>query len=527
MDDPLIGAVIRGNFRVLKRIGAGGMGVIYTAEQLSLGRTVVVKMLHKDAATDGRRLQREAQAAAMLKHPNTVDVIEFGETESGALYIAMEYINGSELGELLRDQYPLGPARLVRIVKQICLALDQAHEKHIIHRDLKPENIMLERRKNEPDVVKVVDFGIAKIMDPERRGDRWATMGISGPGTVEYMSPEQIRGETLDGRSDLYALGVILYQLLTNSLPHTGNSAATIAAAHLTQRPRPPRELVPDVHPGLEWTTLRLLAKDRDARPESALEVYEMLDVVEADLLERGDMASVPAASPPAREPTPPRPGMGIATAAAHAWAAELRRTMTNAYSAASLEAGVRQAARAGAEARDDDGRQMRLNAARKALDALLRSLQDRLNRTVSRENRVASLPAWDRRAVGFMASPAFQAYRVWLSSGQGPSIGSIAGWVRERVDAGVPVLSGTTGAALGLAQVSLALLEAAAKTRNVLAHVTDYEQPGGPDLGRAALWLTLGPDDDPRLDIAPASLRALIRLCEDVCGRIAGTTIG
>ncbi len=284
--DPLIGKTLRGNFRITERIGAGAMGAIYKAEQTLLGRTVAVKVLHKHLLTDEnllKRFHREAQAAALLKHPNTIDIIEFGQAESGALYIAMEYIAGQDLADALHRDWPLANERVIRIMKQVCLALDQAHEKGIIHRDLKPENIMLERRKGEPDFVKVLDFGIAKIQDPERKGDRFQTIAGLVCGTPEYMAPEQARGEVLDSRCDLYALGVILYQLLTNTFPFTGDSPIAIVTRHLTDQLTPPAALRPDVHAGLADLAMRLMAKDRNDRPATAMAVHELLDTMPAD----------------------------------------------------------------------------------------------------------------------------------------------------------------------------------------------------------------------------------------------------
>ncbi|MBT9559645.1 MAG: serine/threonine protein kinase, partial [Myxococcales bacterium] len=282
---PLIGKVIRGNYRVMKRIGSGAMGAIYTAEQISLSRIVAVKVLHRHLLTDEnllKRFQREAHAAALLKHPNTIDILEFGQAEDGSLYIAMEFVSGRDLADTLDRDGPLEFPRIVRILKQVCLALDQAHEKGIIHRDLKPENIMLEPRKTEPDFVKVLDFGIAKIQDPERKGDRWQTMAGLVCGTPEYMAPEQARGEVLDARCDLYALGIIIYQLVTQTLPFTGDSPISIVTRHLTDPVEPPSKLRPDVPTALEALCLRLVAKNRDERPRSAMEVYDELTAIEA-----------------------------------------------------------------------------------------------------------------------------------------------------------------------------------------------------------------------------------------------------
>jgi len=196
--DPIIGATIDGKYLVKERIGSGAMGSIYTAEQKALSKVVVLKVLHKHLVREEahvKRFHREARAASRLNHPNCITVLDFGQTADGYSYIAMEYLSGRDLCRILFEDGPLPPRRAVHIVSQVLDALDEAHSKGVIHRDLKPENVMVEKLRSEPDFVKVLDFGIAKIRDFTGRDEssfKTATGMVFG--TPEYMSPEQIRG---------------------------------------------------------------------------------------------------------------------------------------------------------------------------------------------------------------------------------------------------------------------------------------------------------------------------------------------
>ena len=219
--DEYIGRTLARKYQVEALIGEGGMGKVYRARQLALDKVVVLKVLRHTLLGDDRtvaRFKREAKAASRLNHPNSISILDFGQTEDGALFIAMEFVPGQDLHTVLSKDGPLPEPRIVRIVSQVLSALYDAHNAGVIHRDLKPENIMVEQRRNEPDFVKVLDFGIAKIQDAEGDGPALTRTGFVC-GTPEYMSPEQARGATLDHRSDLYAVGVILYQLISGRLP--------------------------------------------------------------------------------------------------------------------------------------------------------------------------------------------------------------------------------------------------------------------------------------------------------------------
>lgn len=280
--DPLIGKVLAGKYKVLERIGSGAMGSIYRAEHTALSKPIVIKVLHRHLVGDEshiKRFHREARAASRLNQPNCISVLDFGQTEDGWLYICMEFVSGKDLCRILFEEKLLDAERTVRIASQVLDALDEAHNQGVIHRDLKPENIMVERLRMNPDFVKVLDFGIAKIRDSDGRGDSSGFKTATGMvfGTPEYMSPEQVRGEDLDGRSDLYSLGIVLYQMLTGELPFTGESVLEIATKHLTEPPVPLQARRPDLPPALCAVVHRLLEKKRERRYATAAEAKAAL----------------------------------------------------------------------------------------------------------------------------------------------------------------------------------------------------------------------------------------------------------
>ncbi len=272
-DDPLIGKTLPGGFLILELIGIGGMGRVYRAEQTTLGRTVAVKIIHPHLVGEENAAARfitEARAASRLNHPNSVGIIDFGKTADGQLYLVMEYLRGRDLARVTYEDGALPFRRIVDVLRQTLAALAEAHGENIIHRDLKPENIIVEPVRTGADFVKVVDFGLAKM-----RVETQAP-GITSPGIVcgtpEYMSPEQARGDPLDARSDLYAVGVIMYQLLTGRLPFEAESPTQVVLAHLTVPPTDPRQVAPDrqIPKPLADLVLRALAKDARDRPQDA-----------------------------------------------------------------------------------------------------------------------------------------------------------------------------------------------------------------------------------------------------------------
>ncbi len=288
-EDQYIGQTISG-FLIQELIGLGAMGRVYKGEQLSLGKTVAIKILHRHLLGDPsleKRFQREARAAAKLQHPNSISIIDFGKGGDGALYIAMEYLDGPNLGQILQDG-PMPWPRAVHILDQVASALDEAHSEGIIHRDLKPENIVLENRRNEDDFVKVLDFGIAKVQESDNR-EGVLTMVGAVCGTPEYMAPEQARGDRdLDVRADVYAMGCILYQMLTGELPFSGDSVLAVVTKQLSEIPTSPRELKPDldIPASLGRLCMKALSKDREDRPASALVFGQDLTALGAALRE-------------------------------------------------------------------------------------------------------------------------------------------------------------------------------------------------------------------------------------------------
>ncbi|MCS6913289.1 MAG: protein kinase [Myxococcota bacterium] len=277
--DPLVGKVLCDRYRLIALIGAGAMGRVYRAQHLRTEGLVAIKILSSQVSADPtsvRRFHREARAASQLRHPNSIRIYDFGETPEGLLYLVMELLSGRTLGQINRMEGPLPPARLARLLGGALLALEEAHRAQVIHRDFKPENIFVERLRSGEEQVKVLDFGIAKIKD---LGDSGITHAGMVCGTPDYMSPEQIRGEELDGRSDVYAAGVVLYEMLTGHRPFAG-SLLEVLSCHLSQAPEPPRKRRPDLQiPAvLERICLTAMSKRREDRYPSAAELARALE---------------------------------------------------------------------------------------------------------------------------------------------------------------------------------------------------------------------------------------------------------
>lgn len=315
--DSYVGREIAGQFRVLEKIGAGGMGAVYKAEQPEMRRFVAVKILHKkylarkDLVT---RFKREARAMSHLSHPNTARVFLYGQLDDGACYFVMEYLEGRNLAQLVRREGPMSPDRAIHVMIQACGALEEAHRAGIVHRDLKPENIFLTRQGGIADFPKLLDFGLAKISEQQMRpGSLILTQEGMVFGTPEFMSPEQARGETLDGRSDIYSLGVIMYELLTGKLPFDAKQPMEYIQKHIKEMPIPLADRAPDrVFPeGLEAVLGRALAKRAADRFATAAELAGGLQSVADGEIPVGPMRAVPKApsSPPpaAADPSPHR----------------------------------------------------------------------------------------------------------------------------------------------------------------------------------------------------------------------------
>ncbi len=283
--DPLIGRTIAGRFRILSKLGEGGMGAVYKAEQLKVKRLCAIKILSASFASDPdalARFNREAQMSSAFSHPHAVTIYDFGD-DDGLHYLAMEFVEGETLSSALRREGPLPLARTLAIARQACAALDAAHRMNIVHRDLKPDNIMLARR-DDGDWVKILDFGIAKIAgDAPQRGQDLTQAGLV-VGTPIYMSPEQLAGERLDARSDVYSLAIIIYQMLTGRLPFAGDNMQAVMVKRLTEDPLPiwkanPKAAVP---PGVEAALMRALNRHRDQRTPTVRDFIGELEAGQA-----------------------------------------------------------------------------------------------------------------------------------------------------------------------------------------------------------------------------------------------------
>jgi serine/threonine-protein kinase len=265
----LIGCVIDRKYRLDVRIGFGGMGEVYRASRLLIGDQVAIKILHATHVSDpqaGERFRREAQAAARLKHPNAVSIYDFGVTDDGLVYLVMELVEGQNLREIIKQQGSLSPATVSEITNQICSALQVAHQQNVVHRDLKPDNIMVNVTISGLRV-KVLDFGIAKLRDLAANN---LTITGNVMGTPHYMSPEQCLGEDIDNRSDLYSLGVVIYQMLTGALPFNSSTSTAVVMQHVNKEPPSLRSINLSISHAVEAAVLHALAKRREERPQSA-----------------------------------------------------------------------------------------------------------------------------------------------------------------------------------------------------------------------------------------------------------------
>jgi len=304
----LIGRTLAHKYTIESVVGTGAMGTIYRAQQIALDKSVAVKVLHQTLAEDPTfvdRFKLEAFSASRLEHPNSLRVLDFGKDDE-LLYLVMEYVEADNLLTIMQTEWPFEDERIAQITSQALAALAKAHDVGIVHRDLKPENILVLRgtddEGNPIDIVKVCDFGIAKLAVPVEPSHPFAphqtTEGVI-VGTPDYMSPEQAKGEDVDGRSDLYSMGIVLYHLLTGKTPFDADTPLGIAVQHVSQEPVPP-SAIRTVHPELEVVCLRAMSKRAEDRYQSARE------------MRRAVLAAVGAGAPAAVSalsvPTPTQP---------------------------------------------------------------------------------------------------------------------------------------------------------------------------------------------------------------------------
>jgi serine/threonine-protein kinase len=306
--DPMLGRVVAGRYRLEARAGEGGMGVVYRARHVLIDRVVALKLIRPDLRGETHLrawMLREARAANRVDHAHIIDIHDIGETEEGELYLVMEYLVGTSLSsELARG--PMALARGVDILEQMCAALARAHDLGVVHRDLKSDNILLSTRGGRKDFVKILDFGLAHLaMDP-RLAPKGAVFG-----TPEYMSPEQARGEEANAQSDLYALGVLFFEMLTGQLPFRSNDRETLLEMQRTSQAPKPRSIKPDILPAAESMVLKLLEKDRRKRFQDAHHLHEELKALQRSLpATPWEVATTGDAAAPPPPPPPQSPGV-------------------------------------------------------------------------------------------------------------------------------------------------------------------------------------------------------------------------
>jgi len=303
----LVGSVLAGRYRLVRLLGSGAMGAVFVGEHLKIGRRDAIKVLRTSLARDPEavaRFTRGARNASAIRHPNVCTVYDFSDTSDGLQFLAMELVDGESLTDILEREGPLPPDRAARIAVQAAAALQAAHELGIVHRDLKPDNIMIARQRDGGDLVKVVDFDIAKG-SAEGEGRGVTRLGFV-VGTPEYMSPEQLTGDPLDGRSDIFSLGLVFFRMITGTLPYTSKSTQDLMVDRLTKDPLKLQDVAPDrsFPPALQATLDRALARSRDGRCESARDFAA--EVWEAVFGSTGETAA-------ARTEAPRLPGTVIA----------------------------------------------------------------------------------------------------------------------------------------------------------------------------------------------------------------------
>jgi serine/threonine protein kinase len=286
--DSWIGRTLGGRYKIIDVIGEGGMGVVYSAKQISVDREVAIKMMHARAAQDpqwSERFQSEAKACSLLTHPNTIRLYDFGKTTLGNFYMVMELLTGQTLTTVVQEQAPMAPGRVLRILMQCCASLSEAHKAGIIHRDIKPDNIFVQKLEGADDFIKLIDFSIAKRLD--------VAMTAAGivMGTPQFMSPEQGRGQDIDHRSDLYSLGIVAYFMLCGRLPFHDEDPLEVLRMHQTMEVPPMNSDVPN---SVAKLVTSCLEKNAARRPASALALLEACKIWLTEIDPTLDVASDP-----------------------------------------------------------------------------------------------------------------------------------------------------------------------------------------------------------------------------------------
>ena len=309
-EDPYIGSVLNGRFTIEAKLGEGGFGAVYKGVQNATGRRVAIKLLHPEMTRDQNvvaRFRREGQVLCALRDAHTITTYDFDQTPDGTLFIAMELLQGKSLHEIFHEEAPIAWQRMLKVMAEMCSSLEEAHALGIVHRDLKPENVYLENRPGNPEFVKILDFGIAKVMRGDGiAGDMSPQLTATGQtlGTLEYMSPEQLMGKPLDGRSDIYGLGVVAFELITGRLPFPDAvGPAALISAQLKKVPPTASQAYPqgDIPEAVDQLILKMLEKDKNNRFRDATELRREIDGILSTLAapaRRSDRAPPPGLSP-------------------------------------------------------------------------------------------------------------------------------------------------------------------------------------------------------------------------------------
>jgi serine/threonine-protein kinase len=430
--DPMIGKVVAGRYRLEARLGEGGMGVVYRARHVLIERVVALKLIRPDLRGETHLrawMLREARAANRVDHAHIIDIHDIGETEEGELYLVMEHLVGTPLSaELARGPMPI--ARAIDILEQMCAALARAHDLGVVHRDLKSDNILLTQRGGRKDFVKILDFGLAAIARDPRLAPKGAVFG-----TPEYMSPEQARGEEVGPQSDLYALGVLFFEMLTGHLPFRAADRDTLLEMQRSQPPPKPRSIRPEAHVRGEEICLRLLEKDIRKRYRDAHHLQEELKALQRSLpsppmeLETGAMAPEPAPPPP-----PPPQSAGVTE-----WAnrtAILARMVSRVYPTGNappeLTAALQQAWDLAARANRLEGEVASFSRKLEALERRGRALRAEIGRKVEElaheESRVMREASADGEDVEKVRTELIAAERIAASARQAADTASRQG---------------------------------------------------------------------------------------------------
>jgi serine/threonine protein kinase len=315
--DTLIDTVVAERYRVIKRLGEGGMGQVYLAEHIAIERRIALKVLRSEYAHRGEmvtRFQQEAISASRIKHPNVLDVFDFGRLDNGCFFLAMEYLEGNDLAEEMGRRRVIDPINGVRIALEVCRGLGAAHAKGVVHRDLKPENVFLQRTSDGEETIKIVDFGIASLRtNEEAAGAQRKRLTRTGMifGTPEYMAPEQAAGKRADHRADIYALGIMMFEMFTGAVPFSDETFLGVLSKHATEVPPAMSSILPElaISPQLQSVVMKALAKNPGERYESMADFAQAIQATPEGALHTNRVLGRPQSTERSPSFIPPAPG--------------------------------------------------------------------------------------------------------------------------------------------------------------------------------------------------------------------------